>query len=81
MLSDTKLPRRQQDLYDLLAGKGDVSITELYEAMGGPNEGDARYAQQWLGSYITKLNRRLAARGLRVTPGRIKNTYALTVVA
>lgn len=75
------LPRRQQELYDLLAGKGDVPILDIYGHMGGPADhvGDPRYAQQWLGSHVTRLNRRLAARGLRVCPGRLKGTYALIV--
>lgn len=77
----TDLPRRQQELYDLLVGKGDVPILELYEKLQGPAEhaGDVRYAQQWLGPNISRMNRRLAARKLQVKPGRMKSTYALIV--
>lgn len=81
MTDDPKLPVRQAALYALLVGKGDVPVLDLYRAMGGPAErgGDVRYAQQYLGGYITKLNRRLQARKIRVIPGRLKNTYTLSV--
>lgn len=79
----TPLPARQQQLYDLLAGKGDVRISDLYAMMGGPlhRAEEPRYAQQWLGKYITLLNRRLEARGLKVEPGELKGSYRLTVIA
>lgn len=82
-MTDLKLPERQRDLYDLLVGKGDVAVLELYRGMGGPADhgSDVRYAQQYLGGYITKLNRRLKEHRIRVKPGRMKNTYALTVVS
>lgn len=76
------LPRRQQELYDLLKGKGDVPILSLYAALCPPgrDEVSQRDAQQHLGSLITRANRRLAKRGLRIQPGFLKGTYRLEVV-
>jgi len=72
----TTLPARTQHLYDALFGRGDVPIADLYATMGGPV--DASYTKaQWLGPYITRLNRRLRERGLKVTPGRMKGSYCL----
>ncbi len=34
----------------------------------------------WLGSYLTRLNRRLRDHGLVVQPGDLKRTYRLNVV-
>jgi hypothetical protein len=78
---ELKLPARQKQLYELLLGRGDVAVLELYQKMQGPAEhaDDVRYAQQYLGGYITKLNRRIQARKIRVVPGRMKNTYTLSV--
>lgn len=77
---DLKLPRKSRELYDLLAGKGDVNIVEIYEALGGAGERDHRYSQQWVGAYVTALNRRLKNHHLRVKPGQMKRTYALVAV-
>jgi hypothetical protein len=72
----TKLPARTQQLYDLLFGRGEVLVTDIYAAMGGPAE--ATYTQaQWLGPYITRLNRRLAKHGQKIVPGDLKRTYRL----
>ena len=71
----TDLSPREQQLYDLLFGRGDVPIKELYEAMGGPPNPKWRYIQRWLGPYITLLNRRLE--GMKVEPGALKQTYRL----
>lgn len=75
-----EFPPKQQALYDALRGKGDVPISELYAAVF-PQGGTAPAGkeQQWLGPYITKLNRRLARRGLAVKPGNTKGSYALVV--
>jgi hypothetical protein len=70
-----KLSPRQQQLYDLLFGRGDVPIKELYEGMGGPEHNGAYTEQEWLGPYITLLNRRLD--GMKVEPGALKQTYRL----
>lgn len=72
------LPPRLQDLYDALDGKGDVEIVSIYETVVGPPPRPLRETQQYLGPYITKLNRRLREFGLIVKPGRLKGTYCLT---
>lgn len=70
------LPARTQQLYDLLFGRGDVPVADIYAAMGGP--ADAAYTKaQWLGPYVTRLNRRLKAEGMRVKPGKMKGAYCL----
>ncbi len=72
----TKLPARTQQLYDLLFGRGEVLVADIYAAMGGPAA--PTYTQaQWLGPYITRLNRRLRGEGLRVEPGKLKGSYRL----
>lgn len=79
----TNLPKRQQQLYDLLLGRGDVTIERLFGAIstphsqGHPSAGTTRFQQHYLGPYISALNRRLAVTGLRVEPGALKNTYRL----
>lgn len=72
------LPPRLLDLYNALDGKGDVAIESIYETVVGPPPRPLREAQQYLGPYITKLNRRLREHGLIVKPGRLKGTYCLT---
>lgn len=74
-----KLPKRAFQLYDLLAGNGDVDIDALFAAMGGPAPSDPQYRQRWLGAYITDLNRRIAPHGQRVIPGQLKRTYCLAI--
>lgn len=71
----TDLPKRQQQLYDALAGRGDVAWETLAEAIEA-NLGDCHPAQ-WLGPYVTRLNRRLAKKGLAVKPGALKGTLRL----
>lgn len=74
-----RLPARQRQLYDLLLGQGDVPIRDLFQAMGGPTTMDDtnRNRQAWLSPYVRRLNRRLDAEGLVVTPGQLKQTYRL----
>ncbi len=72
----TKLPARTQQLNDLLFGRGEVLVTDIYVAMGGPPEPSYTKAQ-WLGPYITRLNRRLRGEGLKVEPGKLKGSYRL----
>jgi len=76
----TALPPRQQQLHDLLFGKGDVPITHLYAAIFGEAERPMRQQQQWISPYISALNRRLAVRNLKVEPGDLKNSYRLVVM-
>lgn len=79
MASDAELTPRLQQLYDVFPRLDhDVSVITIYERFtGGPMTCDQRYAQQWLGSYFTKLNRRLRKRQLAVRPGRLKHAYRL----
>lgn len=84
----SKLPKRQQQLHDLLLGRGDVLIVDLYAAMFETNpmkRGTRTVAekQRHLGPYITTLNRSLDVLGrkLRVEPGALKNTYRLVAVS
>jgi hypothetical protein len=73
-----ELPPKLGELYRLLDGKGDVDILEIYTSIVDPREGKPlREAQQYLGPYITKLNRRLREHRKAVKPGRIKGTYCL----
>jgi hypothetical protein len=82
-----KLPRRQQQLYDRLLGRGDVAISDLFfaiatlHAQGRPDAFDQRFQQMWLGPYITALNRNLSDHRMRVEPGALKGTYRLTRIA
>lgn len=75
------LPGRQQQLHDLLFGKGDVLVTDLHASMF-PDAAPRRTTdmQRWLGPYITALNRNLVCRRLRVEPGDLKNSYRLVVM-
>lgn len=73
------LPPRLGRLYALFPKSGaDVPIDTLYVAIF-PDEGAApRDAQQRLGSYVTRLNRRLAKDKQRVAPGVGRRTLRLT---
>lgn len=81
-----RLPRRQQQLYDRLFGRGDVAIDQLFysiatvKAQGTPLSLKTQYQQRYLGPYIAALNRNLAGERLRVEPGALKNTYRLVSV-
>lgn len=73
------LPRRQKQLYDLLLGRGDVLIEDIYASMFSvpPPIDTMQMQQRWLGPYVAALNKKLANDGLRVEPGALKNTYRL----
>lgn len=75
-----ELPPKLGELYRFLDGKGDVDILEIYTSVVEPRERPLREAQQYLGPYITKLNRRLREHKKRVVPGRIKGTYCLSAL-
>lgn len=78
METPAELTPRQRDLLKMLPLNEDVSVTTLYESFIGHADGrDRRQAQQYLGSWITRLNRRLKKHRLRVQPGRLKHTYRL----
>lgn len=78
-----ELPASLQKLYDALQPAEDSrSVLELHEAVYGPlvsaQVNEVRHMQQRLGSYVTKLNRRLKGHKLAVKPGDRKYTYVLT---
>lgn len=72
------LPPKLKALHNALIGEGDVDILKIYLDVAGPPERPLREAQQYLGGYITALNRKLREHGQVVRPGRLKGTYHLT---
>lgn len=77
-----ELPAKLQKLYDFMQGKGDTPILDIYRHLNDREPERAqlseyRYAQQALGTHITRLNRRLREHKQAVRPGRIKGTYVL----
>lgn len=80
-----ELPAKLQKLYDFMQGKGDTPILDIYrhvldrEPTAAPRS-EHRYAQQELGTHITRLNRRLREHKQVVRPGRIKGTYVLVAL-
>lgn len=77
----SELPARQQQLHDLLFGRGDVPIADIYAAMcNQPVDETVQYKQRWVAAYVTALNRNLAGRNLKVEPGALKNTYRLVAI-
>lgn len=73
-----ELPPKLRQLHDFLAGKADTDIMDIYMNVIDPDPVPLRQAQQYLGPYITKLNRRLREHKQTVKPGRLKGTYVLT---
>lgn len=79
----SSLPKRQQQLYDRLLGRGDVPIEQLFyaiatlHAQGSEQAFSTAYQQRWLGPYLAALNRNLADRRMKVEPGALKGTYRL----
>ncbi|CAB4126164.1 hypothetical protein UFOVP68_26 [uncultured Caudovirales phage] len=69
------LPRQQAKLYAALASGTDVLIDDLFRIL--MDREPPKTAQQHLGPYIVKLNRRLQTHGMVVSPGALKRTYAL----
>lgn len=75
------LPPKLKALHDSLLGEGDVPILDIYAKVAdGTQERPLREAQQYIGTYITKLNRKLREHGQVVRPGRLKGTYHLTTL-
>jgi hypothetical protein len=72
------LAPRQQHLYDLLEGKGDVDITTLYRLYFGYKPAFGVRPQARLGPPISRLNRVIGRYGKAIVPGRIKGTYRLS---
>lgn len=72
----TDLPPQDAKLYGALVCGAEVAISDLIAALGVRSR-DPRTDQQLVGSYLTKLNRRIKARKQRIVPGRVKRTYVL----
>ena len=74
-----ELPPKLRGLYDFMRAHDgeDVTIPAIYGAVVAGDALDLRTAQQKLGPYITRLNRRLREHRKAVKPGRLKGTYAL----
>jgi hypothetical protein len=72
-----ELPPKLAELHAFLTDRGDVEILAIYGRIIGGKPIPLRSAQQYLGPYITKLNRRLREHRQIVRPGRIKGTYCL----
>jgi len=71
---------QQQKLHDLLFGKGDVLIEDLYRALRGEPDGLSSAAmQRRISPYIVALNHKLAPAKMRVEPGALKQTYRLVI--
>lgn len=75
-----ELPPKLHKLHAFLFEKGDVAIEDIYREVLSPQVPPLREAQQQLGPYVTRLNRRLRAHKQAVRPGRIKGTYVLQTV-
>lgn len=71
------MPPRLKLLFDALDGKGEVSVSSLYETLFGKNDKTEREQMQRLGTYVSRLNDKLEEIGLIVEPGRLKYTYTL----
>ena len=80
MMSDIalSLPRKQGQIYHMLEAGEDVHVLNLYQRVIGKETNDQRFAQQVLGPYFTRLNRRLREKKLHVAPGSLKGTYRLS---
>jgi hypothetical protein len=84
---EIELPASLQKLYDALRADDNtasgavspgISVGRLHLAVYGATDvKDVRHQQQRLGSYVTKLNRRLKAHKLVVKPGALKYSYVL----
>lgn len=70
-----ELPKQQAKLYAILAGGADIDIDVLYRTL--LEKEPPKNAQQHIGPYISKLNRRIALKGEIVRPGKLKRTYSL----
>lgn len=71
------LPPKLALLYGALPHGQDVMIPALHGVLFPDSPRDHRDAQQWLGPYLTKLNRRIAKHKLAVKPGRLRGSYRL----
>lgn len=79
-MTDLALPKQLARLYAMLESGDEVAISTLHEGLDLNEPRDPRHAQQVVGTYVIRLNRRLKAAKQRVEPGRVKQTYALVSV-
>lgn len=76
-----ELPPQLAKLYQAFDARDkDVPLIDLYGIIFTdlPDEEQLRHAQQRLGPYITRLNRRLKGAKQAVRPGASRRTYRLT---
>ena len=73
----------QTRVINKLRANGDVKINVLFRLLKKrwpePHESQ-RIQQQKIGMTITRTNRKLRERGLRITPGERRGTYRLTKI-
>jgi hypothetical protein len=71
----------QRALFNALKAGGDVHIDTLFKAIGGPRHlSTTLKRQEYLGSYMTRLRRKLQPHGLTIRLGDLRHTYRLNVV-
>lgn len=80
-MTELALPAKCATLYALLESGADVHVLNLYQRTIGKETNDQRFAQQVLGPYFTRLNRRLRDKKQKVAPGSLKGTYRLVPLA
>ena len=82
-MSHPHLSDLQTKLFNKLHGNGDVKINVLFRLLKKrwpePHESH-RIQQQKISMPITRTNRKLRERGLRITPGERRGTYRLTKI-
>lgn len=75
------LPPKLALLYGAMPKDQDVMIPALFDTLMGEFGAETRNIrcgqQQYLGPYLTKLNRRIAKHGQAVKPGRLRGSYRL----
>lgn len=75
-----ELPGKLAKLYTMLDFNSETTIDALYDVMFPDDDAEKErwQKQQYLGSFITRLNRRIVSSKERVVPGKTKGTYTLT---
>lgn len=72
------LTPREQAFYLLVRDQGDVPIRELYASFYGRAPGEPlRRVQNALGTYVSRINRKIKGWGQRIMPGEARGTYRL----
>ena len=83
-MSMSEIPLRtseQRALFNALKEGGDVHIDTLFKAIGGPRHlSTIIKRQEYLGSYMTRLRRKIEPHGLTIKLGALRHTYRLNVV-